>query len=288
MQNYVTNPQRGCGTKKDNSCYAEGLGFSSDGALWNFVWALGDGLKINLPIKAAAKGMTFFNPAATLAAEELVYADHEFKPQTDIIAERYERLKRATPTIGLLDHVGKSYYSVDSFVSEVREYGPSRKIPKRLARTIAKVQMKIGPIPIFFTHSEIPIFRSVSEQGKIIDITDRCIDSVNWDSKNYEPTWYHERWGQYARSDNYTGSDSYLCTILSALGGIRDLGETSPQPYRELKAAMKETRIVEQIFGASWIGRITYTSNADGTIDPDVEDIPGLNIVNLHKENQNE
>lgn len=283
---YQANPQRGCGTKKADSTYAEGGSFSSGGALHPFSWILGDGMEhgTNLLIGQAPMGMTWFNPAATLTRGELVWADAEFVPQTDTEAELYEHYKTKTRTVGLLDHVGSSHYTAYEFYDEVTEYGPSRKIPKKFAGMIAKVINKMGPVPIWFTHSDLPLFREDPQQWAVLDaIKGVMSEDPDWLNKNFEPTWLHENWGQYARGNQYQGNDHYLRLVTSYVSAVKGRDRDTPA-WGDLIDAIGKAPMVEQVFGASWICKISYTLKDDGTADEDVLSIPGLNIIDLNED----
>ena len=126
---YSANPQRECGTKKQDSFYLEGGEFGEGGALWPLSYILGTGYPEDaLAMEIAPLGMQWFNPAATLAVEELVLANGAFEPADDDVAQRYDHFQTCTKSVGLIDHVG-GQYTAHSFANELAQYGPSRKVP---------------------------------------------------------------------------------------------------------------------------------------------------------------
>ena len=66
------NPSRGCGTKKEDGCYGEGPEEAEGGILRGWSWVLGDGINNVIPLNIPPLIMVICNPAATLAARELV------------------------------------------------------------------------------------------------------------------------------------------------------------------------------------------------------------------------
>lgn len=282
---YYPNPGRGCGTKKENAWYLEGSLFSADGPLWAWTWLLGDGVENLFFLGFPPRGMELINPAATIALREKVLDKPEFHPFGDREREEYNRMRQATRTLGLGDHVGKQHYTPYSFANEVSHYGPSRRVPEKIAIALNETMRERGAIPIIFTHSEMPIFDTYEKAEEARDIIEALYpDVVNWNDLNYEPTWIHADFGQYAEREQYTGSDHWLTRVLRAMNDLKNGYLEGSQAALDARSFFATLRYREQALGMSWITGVTYTLPKGDKFTAAAEaaaKAPGVNILDL-------
>lgn len=281
----MSNPVRGCGTKKRDSFYAEGT-IKSGGALHAQTWFLGDGVDNIIPVNIPPRKMMYGNIAATFAAGEVILADVDFIPRQWEV-ELFDRMLLATKQFGIYDHVGKDNYSAYSFSEELGLYGPSRKMPKETAVIFAKLIHQRGPLPIVFSHDRMPVFRSETQRDAFVELVlQRWPNAEPENGYDYDPVWCNDNWGMYARKNQYNGWRNYLTGVLAFLDSIdRDWKVNKNDPiYIQAKSILDNCIFQEQFFSASWITRISYTLPEDGQIDESLINIPGLNIIDLEKE----
>ncbi len=287
-----SNPTRGCGTMSDDSFYLKGDGFSSNGDLWLLTWVLGDGFDEVMLFDLPSRGVTAINPAATIATRELIPVRPQFRSTSETIMARYKDMLTRTRKIGVGDHVGSDNYSAYSFAKELKEHGPSRKISRDTADVFAKLIMEQGPVPIMFTHSRIPLFRSLYEQEKALEYVQSTLsEEINWGNKNENATWLHDNWGQYAVKGQYTGSDHYLIPVLSMLGEIDRnwRRHMHTEAWHDVRDWAKSLDYVEQPFCLSWLTGVTYTlpaTDKEQAAEIVGRDMPGVDILDLDAEEE--
>jgi hypothetical protein len=281
------DPERGCGTKANDACYAEGGGFSAQGTLRPWTWLLGDGLVDNIYLKVPPRQIVVINPVATITLRSLIGSAWPFE-----IPEKqqalFNRLSEATKNVGVADHVGTKYYSPFSFATECIDLGPSRRISKDMAKELAEVVWKHGPIPMLFTHSRMPVFRHEENRARAFSLVKECYendDEENWDQFDYlEPTWLHKNWGMYG--ENWAGHQHRTLPILTTLS-IMDRAwkkVSDSESWNRFKMFFTNkdyVQFIEQPFGMSWLCKVSYTLDENGQADPEMVDVPGLNIIDL-------
>jgi hypothetical protein len=283
---YHPNPKRGCGKKTNDACYAEGGEFSLDGMLLPWVWLLGDGVRDNIYMKIPPRQVVLVNPIATLTLRDLIGDGWPFEiPQEQ--ESLFENLtKGIKKSRGLADHVGTRYYTPYSFARECEEHGPSRRVSKDMAKELAEIIFQEGPIPMLFTHGLMPVFRHEEDRVHALTLVEECYQAdLNWKAFDYVlPTWMDERWGMYGGC--WGGGAHYLVPVLTTLSlmqskwsEIKDV--EAWQRFRKFFENSKHVRFVEQPFGMSWLCQISYTLDEDGKADPEMLDVPGLNIIDL-------
>ena len=277
---YQTNPTRKCGKKKADGFYGEAGDSCAGGFLWPWTWLLGDGIDKTILANVPPRKMVLINPAATIAAGELVW-----KGDAGTIEdmELYNQLSAdKTKSIGVGDHVGRMYTPYN-FAQECKLYGPSRKMTEQEAAAIGKLIHHVGPLPIMFTHSEMPIFKDIEQRDEALRLIAEC---RNVDLSHYylSPVWEDKNWGQYAVSDHLHGSNNYLVLVLEFLDRLfKDWKEYKIEPgYKEARDFFKGISFVEQPFGLSWLTNISYTLPKDGESKRDLDVIPGLKIIDLN------
>lgn len=278
------NPKRGCGTKDNDACYAEGSEFSADGMLQPWVWLLGDGINENLYLEVPPRQVIMINPVATITLQSLIGLEWPYEIPEEL-QPLYERLNQATKSLGIADHVGATAYSAFSFAAEVLDYGPSRRISKDMARELAEIVFNSGPIPMLFTHNRMPVFRHAEDRLNARMLIEDCMDKLDWNRHDYlKPTWLHDNWGMYR--NNWVGNEHYMLPILTGLSiidhGWKEVKNSKPwQRLKDFLGNADHVRFMEQPFGMSWLCKITYTLDENGQADPEMLDVPGINILDL-------
>ncbi|KKM01694.1 hypothetical protein LCGC14_1791850 [marine sediment metagenome] len=264
------NPERGCGTKAPGGTYCEGPTSSTGGALRTWAWLLGDGHSECIPLTVPPRQMIVINPAATITICAIV---KDRQPYFEGLAEAaYLHLLQVTKNQGVADHVGEKYYSAYSFAEETKRHGPSRRIPKAMAKRLLDIVWSRGPIPMLFTHNRMPIFNSPGHFDVATEHAMYCLglNSLHDEDINWNPTWQHPEWSQY--SDGYRGDDHVLIPILRLLDELdRDWRNKKSIPaYVDAKEFFSEVRGVEQAVGMSWMKKITHCAKEDGTYDEEI------------------
>ena len=289
------NPSRACGTKKEDGCYGEGPEAMDGGVLRIWTWVLGDGINNVIPLNIPPLIMVVCNPAATLAARELVktrtpvfvkikaHGRLPFDP--DVV---YGKLLAKTKNMGVVDHVGKDNYSAYSFAKETIWHGPSRKIPPQLGRELADIIWRYGPIPMLFTHDRMPVFDSHDHLERCVDIVADCYENtspIDPDNMAWIPTWEEDDWSQYVTTSN-DGSTHILVPILAALHEIERNwpAHQEDEKYIVAREFFKTVRMMEQPFGLSWLAKVTYTADEEGQYNESARqqmDVYGDRVINF-------
>jgi len=279
------NPERGCGTKVNDACYAEGE-MSLHGMLARWTWLLGDGLTENIYLKVPPRQIVMINPVATIAFRSIIGHEWPFEIHEDA-QPLYNRLSEASKNVGVADHVGTKYYSPFSFATECIDLGPSRRISKDMAKELAEIVWKNGPIPMLFTHSRMPVFRHEENRMRAINLVKECYEDEEdkWDRFDYlEPTWLHKNWGMYG--ENWAGHTHCILPILTTLSIMDQAWKkvSDSEAWNRFKMFFTNkdyVQFIEQPFGMSWLCKVSYTLDENGQADPEMVDVPGLNIIDL-------
>ncbi len=291
------NPKRGCGTKATDACYAEGGEMSPDGLLQRWSWVLGDGVNENLYLEIPPRQVIMINPVATLTLGALIGNDWPYEIP-EHLQEVFNHLALSTRDSGIADHVGAKFYTPLSFAKEILDYGPSRRISKDMAKELATIIFTEGPIPMLFTHNRVPTFRHEEDRVRALMLVRECYEQqfdttgLNWDDFDYTgATWLNPKWGMYR--GQWTGQNHYMLPIFTTLH-IMDTMWNQVMKYEEwrrFKDFFSDTNHVaflEQPFGMSWLVKVTYTLDGEGLADPDMVDVPGINIINLDEIEEHE
>ena len=288
------NPERGCGTKQNNAYYLEGE-VGEDGPLWMWTWVLGDGLDHNISIaryQIPTRGVVGINPAATLLKESFVGSDYPIS-MSPVEAEGYEYFLTKTKNMGSADYVGHQYYTPMAFARETMEHGPSRRVPKKTAALFADIFQKIGPFPMFFSHARIPLFADIFQRDGIYEMVDEVLPKTDY-RPWFNACWKYDEWGQYAIKNQDAGHKHYLVHVLDVLDFMKkimlDTMPHKPAPddaWAQMPRLFEDVRFEEQIFGASWMTRVTYTlpqENKEEAAEKALAEIPGLDILDLEEQ----
>jgi len=260
---YTSDPQRGCGHKVRGGFYLE-ADFSSQGGLMPMSWVLGTQVegRENLFTDTAQRAVTLVDIPATFMTLYVVRAGDDF-PLIDDRMVVYNRTVDHVGTFGLLDYVGANHYTPFSFTDELYRYGPSRRVPRKIAKSMV---VKL-PLPVMFCHPDVPVFEN-NEAAK--EAHRKAIALYGWDeslSTFYTPTWMHSWWGMHAERGVQTGSKHFMVPILRALNDDSSFLSDFSVEYMQMPFAM------------SWLTRISYVrrhsddaSGILGVIDIDLEE----------------
>lgn len=277
LYNDSLNPPRGCGKKKHDAFYGEGGGFSSSGALNVWTWLLGDGIDNNVALEIPARQVVAIDPILTVLFKSFMIPTQANIMIPEEAEPLYDKLLTAMKSPGVADHVGANNYTAYEFALETMMYGPSRRIPKRTAKTLAEIISLLGPIPMMFTHSKVPVFKNILHAAEAIKIFHEISDRYYYNRNLYwDPSWTQELWGMYARRNQQPGDDHFMVVVLSMLSDI----EQGNMPEKHL-AFFKSLAYREQTFGLSWLTRVSYTLPKEGEPEEDIYEIPGLNVIDL-------
>lgn len=240
--NYTPNPTRGCGRKKRGGFYLE-AGRSPFGTLNAVTYCLGSGVESgeNLVVDISARGVWLGDLAASFISSQFITIHDPWTAPEDQAAWYTQMLARVGKPV-LFDHVGKAHYSPASFVHELREYGPSRRVPGPVAEQIAS----LTPIAILFCHDDMPLFSGASQRDELLSL----LDSGDCTDQQLAPTWRHPDWGLGIENDD--GRDHYLVAVIQAMDE-----DASVQTF--LKTVPK----TRQSFAVSWITHVSYVAQKE-------------------------
>lgn len=262
----VANPERGCGQLQQGGCYAQGT-TSESGTLNAWTWCLGEGLigGANYNVTAPPRMMDFIRLPETLQMFKAL------KEEIDLVFPALRRLKR----FALLDHVGENNYTPHQFAMECRAFGASRRIPEKIAAGIAKHT----PIPIVFTHSQIPVVDADAPIGELLKLCG--VPEIDIENRYYDPVHTNDDWGMTIR--DWDGSSHWLTPLLAhfAANSSKHLTQILPPPLCD------HVLFTEQIFGISWITRVVYVATGTETED-DLNKLleQGIQPVQIEEEEQ--
>lgn len=287
---------RGCGSMKENSFYG-GADLSVSGGLHTVTWLLGDGVEggFNIFTEVPPRGHPIINLPATITTGELWW-EGMAPPQYEAVgdpdaANRYKRLTSVTKGIGVADHVGSKYYSAHSFARELQAMGPSRKMSPTVAARLAEIIYHFGPVPIMFTHSRMPVFRTADRRDEAFALAQALgTEKLPADYFEWDATWRNPRWGMYAQQGHKTGAHHYMAYLLSYVDGIDRhwSSHKDDDDWKAFRSFMKGIRFVEQPFCLSWLTKVSYTLPADKKVKPDLLKIPGLEFIDLDAKKEEE
>lgn len=262
---YQVNPPRGCGLKVRGGSYLE-ADTAPEGTLNRTTWVLGNHYSGGINVYTdgiSRRGMSLFNPSATLFTGEVVYDPLWVATLTKETEGQWLNLLRSVGTHGLLDYVGHNNYTPWSFTVEAFELGPSRRVTRSFMESIAPYL----PLPVFFAHRGMPIFEDAEHAA---DGKDRAIQLVDYPDTGYSqgPTWYGPTWGMGL--GDYPGDDHYLLPILRAMDECEgDLMDSE---------TYESVGFYETLWLASWFTRGTYVLAGDDDDGSDAMNVQNINI----------
>ncbi len=243
----IEDDPRGCGNLVPGGYYLSAVDcLSADGALQAVTFPFGDGLSdvVSCAGSVPSRGMLLINPAATFATQFVVRA--EAPPEG---GELYDQLATRVLTKGLIDHVGSRHYTAASFAMELAERMPNRRVHPDLARRLAD---KL-PLPVVFTHSQVPWFRSQDEIEQALAYCRQFMDPER--QFHFGANWLRQEWGVFANQDD--GRDHIMMPILGMMDKLRrDWQYIQNVPFwQEVKSFFDGLNYEEQPFAISWFVR---------------------------------
>jgi hypothetical protein len=284
---------RGCGSRQEDAYYLESDQPGEGGSIWAWVWLLGD--PENLPLlDVPARLILPRNIGATIMLAEHIDLSPKFFPD-DSERALYNQICASTRDVGLVDHVGKSFYTAYSFAEEVNRMGPSRRTTKETALMVRQMIALYGPIPILFTHSRVPVFHDDAHIEEFIALISACFleedDVPDWSTVARRPLWLDPDWGLYKKHlDQHNGHNHIGRYILEAVdiveGGLSAERAERPE-WIAVAEFVRDLVCAEQMFGLSYLHKVTYTLPAENKEAAGAKaraEIPGISIVDLNKE----
>lgn len=237
--------RRGCGSLVPGGFYAQSEP-SSRGSLRAWTWTLGTMIDAsgahNVLLSPPRRGQMIINLPATLASGRLVISPTEHEHERE-----YPGL-RNVPRAGLIDHVGSAYYTAWSFANEIMRAGVSRRVTSDMARLIAPYV----PMPILFTHHDIPL----PDEGMAADMEAAAWDENVPDDLVRLPSFALPTWGTRNAQPQHWGE-----RVLRWIAQARDGRDSSLPPYAPDQ--WQTVPMMEQAFGLSWVCSVVYVSKGD-------------------------
>ena len=295
------NPVRACGSKVPDSYYLEGDEVNDDGSgmFWAWTWFLGDGIEDFIYVsknQLPPRSTVVANPAGTITEKTLVRGDYPYEPIKANMAAYTNMLSR-TMQIGSADHVGTNNYTPWSFAKETNTLGPSRKITKEMAKVFAGIFQNHGPFSMLFSHSQIPVFESIDQRDTMIRLAEESfsysLDLLGLaqefpaDLRWLGPCWNRPTWGQYSFKNQEPGFQHFMVPVLITLDKMESREGRSEDHWAKVRKEYSKLRFTEQIYGASFMTKVTYTLPKEGkeeAADKVQNDIPGVDILDLDLE----
>lgn len=254
--NYYPDPPRGCGRKRPGF-YLEGM-MGSGGTLSAWTWLLGthtdDG--INCLTDVPARSIVVGNLPASLVVGERIPSD---MPLSHVLADdaarrRYDEFAAAMPKAAIFDYVGKKYYTPWEFGEETALYGPSRRVPESVARSVAFLAAS-GPVPIVFCY-DMPIV-AIEERDAIMDLAFSGIYQYG-ESRWTQPTWLQPGFSLYSRdAARKDGWEHWLVGLLY-LEHLYNAGGVTDERLEIARRLFGAAPRFQTPFGVSWINRVSH------------------------------
>lgn len=285
---WEADPPRGCGRKVDRGFYLESGPGSPNGSLSLVTLCVGDLLVggENILCDIPPRGSHIFYPVDTLRLGEVQFAAaHVGTPESRKEIERIATI--GTKAIGLVDHVGSNNYSPVSFIHELHEYGASRRVTREMADKVLEIMhVGITSVPIFFSHSDIPLIR--------VELLDRArrlwtkydewefLPEMLFDAASYT----HPLWGM--RRQKWGGIWEEVPAAAWPMLNIAEAAKDASPDSRffPAKAVFDSCRYHEQLLCASWIRHVAYCTRT-GDVPNDILD-GGYTILDLSRQSNGE
>ena len=224
----------------------------ADAPVWS--WVLGDGLMggVNCLVPVRPRGMFRGDPAASLVVGELM-------PAGLVKDVHFRRDERRALYEGLVGKVGREgvFYRVSWKRMKALQFARGwREGRVRLAVSRSEVEWVVGlsPLPIFFMHGRMPLFRDAEQRAEAWEMAAELVGmTVEMDA-----TWARPAWGLGPGDDH--GEGHYLWAVLKVIErlhwGWADVADM--EPWQRARRFFQGVKFVEQVFGASWVGRVVY------------------------------
>jgi hypothetical protein len=239
-----------------------GGSFGPNGTLETWTWLLGTHVEgfYNLLVSAPARQMKIINLPYTLGTGRLV-EDLDATPEM-VVPPEVAALLLELPRAAVLDHVGSQHYTPHQFAEECRQHGPSRRVNPDIAAQIAPFL----PLPIIFTHSDMPIIENYPG-------LDDVLEWQGYPAGTYqcEPTFFDPAWGLRVKRDSGTKTQPYNGEKHWAVGTLKALHQcySGKKLNKGLipEAPRSAIGLHEATFGVSWLTRATYVVRGDESVE---------------------
>lgn len=225
------------------------------GPTW--VWALGDGLPegVNCLAPIPPKQSFWGDPAASLTMGEML-------PTGLIKVEQFRRDARQAMYLNLIKVVGQRGVfnrvpaKSSSAVRFAEEFVRGR-VMREVAPSVAEELIGKLPLPIFFIHKRIPLFRDEEQRIDALQLAEELTAITG----SLEAAWTRRGWGLGPEDDH--GEDHYMRAVLRVIERLDwDWADVADcEPWQRARRFFKGVKFVEQVFGASWITRIVYVKD---------------------------
>lgn len=227
------------------------------GPAW--IWVLGDGLQggVNCMAPIPPKQAFWGDPAASLTIGEML-------PAGLVKLEQFRRDDRQAMYVKLVDVVGKrgvfsrvpaKRFSAARFAEEFT----GGRVTRGVARSVAEELAGKLPLPIFFTHGRIPLFRDEEERDEARELGEWLTAKTG----NLGATWARPGWG--LRPEDNHGDDHYMLGVLKVIDRLDwDWAAVAEcDLWQRARRFFKAVNFGEQVFGASWITQLVYVQDVD-------------------------
>jgi len=220
---YMVPRARGCGMPVKSGTYLASDGSSGGSiktATWLLDWCLTDAPSAQFTVQVPPRAMMQIDPLASVLTRSLVPPGTMEPTVTDDLAQ-----VGVLGRFGLADHVGESNYTPWSFFQELREQGPSRRVPHAVAAELAKhlpcTIIFFMPLPIIGTRQEVDNWLTFGNRAGIETVAGQRNDNHNF---RLAPTWEHPRWTILTRlwdggprlETPYYGEDHFEIAVIAA------------------------------------------------------------------------
>lgn len=276
----MLNPQRGCGYKH-RGYYIEGGPLVAGGGLEPVTLCTGDLLDGGEAILCRIpprKSLQFFVwDTFRFGSVEYLGTD-EMTP----VGRKHidEIVRKGTKFVGIIDHVGSKHYSPISFIKELKELGPSRRVSRDMALLVRQLmEAGVGPVPIFFSHSQVPLFKSVRAYHKALMMAQELFSIVPDRKLHTAAAYEREGWGMNRRmwggiSEVHPAASYYLLELDAAC-------RTTDERFTKARDFLRKHVVyAEQLFCCSWISQVSFATD-DGTVPAAAN---GLTILDLREQ----
>lgn len=221
-------------------------------------WVLGDGLMggVNCLVPVPPIRVFWGDPAASLAMGELM-------PAGLVKDVHFRRDGRRALYEGLVEKVGRDglFYRVPqkgvSPLKFTRDWVEGARLD--VSRSVAEWAAGKSPLPIFFIHGRMPLFRDEEQRAVAWELAAELVEPM----VEIDATWVRPGWGLGPGEDR--GEGNYLRAVLKVVERLDwDWVEVADMElWQEARRFFQGVKFVEQVFGASWVGRVVYEKGSN-------------------------
>ena len=279
------DPVRMCGRKKPGAYLESGPG-SANGSLSLVTLCTGDLLASgeNILCQIPPRGSRIFYPIDTFRLGEVCF-DGAAAHTPDSRKEIERIVTNGTKALGIVDHVGRQYSPV-SFINELHELGASRRVTAEMAQDVVTLMRRgFTSIPIFFSHSQIPLLSS-KEWDEAIELLGDTWESFDTERVYTDASYTHPTWGMRRQKwgglwEEVPAAAWYILKLADAAAGDDGNGR-----YAAAKQLFDECVYREQLLCASWIKQVTYVTD-NGQVPKWVEESGVVSVLEIENEEGN-